>query len=613
MSTILIVDDNEQNRYLLRTLLAAADHVVLEATHGVEALELARRARPALIISDILMPQMDGFALCRECKRDETLRDIPFVFYTATYTDPRDEALALQLGAARFIVKPVENNEFIAILRQVLQAHQAGQLVAPQPPLEEETVFYRLYNEALIRKLEDKLLQLEEANRTLERELAERRQAEERLFISEAQLRATLYSIGDAVIATDREGRVTMMNPVSEKLTGWMETEALGEPLEEVFHIVNEETRTAVENPVQRVLREGVVIGLANHTLLIARDGREYPIADAGAPIRDAKDEIVGVVLVFRDQTAQRAAQRAVQEARQFAEGIVETLREPLVVLDAELRVVSANRAFYRTFQTTPEETERRLIYNLGNRQWDIPELRRLLEDILPQNTQFNDYEVRHNFEHIGEHVMLLNARRIYREANKTQLILLAIEDITQRKQAEESLQEMSQTLQAVIQASPLPIFALDREGNVTLWNPAAERAFGWSEHQVLGGQNPAVPEDRMDESQAMFLRVLGGNGFAGVETQRQRKDGSLVDVSISTAPLRDRHGNASGVMAVIADITERKRAEAQLAEQLNELRRWYTATLGREERVLELKREVNELLTQRGQPPRYPSAAERP
>ena len=108
----------------------------------------------------------------------------------------------------------------------------------------------------------------------------ERRQAQE-------EFRTTLYSIGDAVITTDTEGRVTRMNPVAERLTGWTEAEARGKPLEEVFRIVNEETRAEVENPVQRVLREGMVVGLANHTLLIARDGTERPIADSGAPIRD--------------------------------------------------------------------------------------------------------------------------------------------------------------------------------------------------------------------------------------------------------------------------------------------------------------------------------------
>ncbi len=131
-------------------------------------------------------------------------------------------------------------------------------------------------------------------------------------------------------------------------------------------------------------------------------------------------------------------AKQAVQTACEYAESIVETIREPLVVLDADLRVLSANRSFYRTFQVIPEETEGKQIYNMGRRQWDIPRLRELLEKILPENTQLQDYELELNFPTIGRRIMILNARRIYREAHKTQMILLAIEDITERKRAEE-------------------------------------------------------------------------------------------------------------------------------------------------------------------------------
>jgi signal transduction histidine kinase len=126
-----------------------------------------------------------------------------------------------------------------------------------------------------------------------------------------------------------------------------------------------------------------------------------------------------------------RALEKALKEAREYAENIVDTVREPLLVLNADLRVLSASRSFYQTFNVTPEETEGRLLYDLGNQQWDIPKMRELLEGILPENTSFDDYEVEHDFEHIGRRKMYLNARRMYREANKTQLILLAIEDVT--------------------------------------------------------------------------------------------------------------------------------------------------------------------------------------
>lgn len=131
---------------------------------------------------------------------------------------------------------------------------------------------------------------------------------------------------------------------------------------------------------------------------------------------------------------------KRLQEALEYSDAIIATVREPLVVLDKELRIITANRSFYRTFHVNPKETEKRLIYDLGNRQWDIPGLRDLLENILPMNNAFEDFEVVHDFKSIGRKTMLLNARKIYRETNHVEMILLAIEDITERKKAEEQL-----------------------------------------------------------------------------------------------------------------------------------------------------------------------------
>ena len=152
--------------------------------------------------------------------------------------------------------------------------------------------------------------------------------AEEARRMSEERHRITLMSVGDGVIATDAQGRVELLNPVTETLTGWSQDEARGRPLEEVFRIVNENTRKDVENPVRRVMREGLVVGLANHTLLIARDGTERPIADSGALIRDERNEIFGVVLVFRDQTEERAAERALHESEERYRGLFQHMRE---------------------------------------------------------------------------------------------------------------------------------------------------------------------------------------------------------------------------------------------------------------------------------------------
>jgi len=172
-----------------------------------------------------------------------------------------------------------------------------------------------------------------------------------RLRESEERLRTTLRSIGDAVIATDARGSIVFMNPVAQQLTGWTDSEAAGEHLDRVFRIVNETTRATVESPVAKVLREGTIVGLANHTVLIARDGREHPIDDSGAPIRDGGSAIMGVVLVFRDVSDRRtmadehdarvraeAATAAAQAAQQAAESANIAKDQFLAVLSHELR-----------------------------------------------------------------------------------------------------------------------------------------------------------------------------------------------------------------------------------------------------------------------------------
>ncbi|MBN2469761.1 MAG: PAS domain S-box protein, partial [Anaerolineae bacterium] len=163
---------------------------------------------------------------------------------------------------------------------------------------------------------------------------------------SEARYHTTLFSIGDGVIVTDSQARVTLLNPVAEALTGWTQAEAIGRPLEEIFVIVNEETRAPVESPVERVLQEGVIVGLANHTLLLARDGREIPIADSGAPIHAGAGEISGVVLVIRDQTDERAAQMKLAASEQRYRSFFENNRAVMLLVDPETaQIMDANPA----------------------------------------------------------------------------------------------------------------------------------------------------------------------------------------------------------------------------------------------------------------------------
>jgi PAS domain S-box-containing protein len=286
-------------------------------------------------------------------------------------------------------------------------------------------------------------------------------------------LRVTLSCIGDGVITTDQQGRVTFLNPVAQALTGWTQeqvAEGGGVPIERVFNIINEETRAKVESPTVRALREGAIVGLANHTILVAKDGTEVPIDDSAAPIRNTRGETAGAVLVFRDVTGHKVAERLVRDAKEYAENILDTQREAFLVLDNALRVVSANRSFYRTFRVEKDATEGRFIYDLGDSQWNIPKLRELLEEVLPNNHVFEGFEVSHDFPAgVGHKTMLLNVRKIFRPGNNSELILLAIEDVTERMQAQQAQRDSELRYRRVFETAKDGILILDANtGKIT-------------------------------------------------------------------------------------------------------------------------------------------------
>lgn len=293
MSAILFVDDIEQNRYLVRTILTASGHQVLEAANGAEALELAHRAHPDLILSDILMPQMDGFALCRACKRDQELSRIPFVFYTATYTDPRDEALGLQLGAARFIIKTIENEDLVTIVREVLETDGAGALSTPPPTVDEETEFYRLYNQALVRKLEDKMLDLEQTNR--------------RLSLSEERFRRLAEDAPDLIFRyelTPRPG-FTYLSPAATAITGYTPEEHYAD-LELGSRLVHPDDRPLWESATRAATAPGEPLTLR----WVHKDGQVIWTEQRNAPILNQAGELVAIEGIVRDISVRIEAER---------------------------------------------------------------------------------------------------------------------------------------------------------------------------------------------------------------------------------------------------------------------------------------------------------------
>ena len=225
MTRVLIVDDKEENIYYLQALLGGNGFAVDTARHGAEALVKARMAPPDVVVSDLLMPVMDGYTLLRHWKSDARLKRVPFIVYTATYTEAEDERLALNLGADAFILKPAEPEAFLTRLREVQSAQAAAVPVQPRMPAGDENALLKVYSETLIRKLEEKTLQLEHANQTLQEDIARRKQVEEQLRESEEQLRATFEqaAVGIAHVAPD--GRFLRVNDKLCEITGYARDE----------------------------------------------------------------------------------------------------------------------------------------------------------------------------------------------------------------------------------------------------------------------------------------------------------------------------------------------------------------------------------------------------
>ncbi len=251
-------------------------------------------------------------------------------------------------------------------------------------------------------------------------------------------------------------------------------------------------------------------------------------------------------------------------EAYGYSEAVFATIHEPMLVLDKNLRVKSANKTFYKIFNVKEEDTEGVLLYDLGNKQWNIPRLRELLEDLLPKNTHFHDFEITHTFPLIGEKTMLLNARRIIQKMNHEELILLAISDITERRQAERT----SSLLSTIVESSYDAIISKTLDGIITSWNKGAEKIFGYRPEQAIGKNISMLIPPELDHEEDMVIgKIKKGQTVLHYDTVRLTKKGVRVNISITVSPIKDKEGKIIGASKIARDITEQLVARKQIEE----------------------------------------------
>ncbi len=400
------------------------------------------------------------------------------------------------------------------------------------------------------------------ARQRAERDLVAAKDALERRTSELQQQRewfeVTLASIGDAVITTDVQARVTFLNPIAETMTGWALKDALGKPLADVFKIINEDTRAAVESPIDRVLATGQVVGLANHTSLVAADGTETAIEDSAAPIRDSAGKVAGAVMVFHDVTRRRRAERALRASEERLRAIFAQAAVGIAVADVEGRFLEANQKFCSILGFPLEELRGHTFLELthpDDAEATRIQVRRLVDGVIPNYALEKRY-VRKDGTTVWSSTTVTLLRR---EGGVATQFLGVIEDITERKQA----QELRERFAAIVEHSDDAIITKTLDSIVTTWNPAAEHIFGYTAAEIIGKPiTILIPDNQLDEEPAIIERLKRGERIDHYETIRRRKDGALINVSITVSPLKDAAGKIMGAAKIARDITRQKHAE---------------------------------------------------
>ncbi len=319
MTKVMIVDDLPENLYMLQSLLTGNGYEVVLAKNGKEALDLAVQSHPDLIISDILMPVMDGFSLCRRWKQDPELRSVPFVFYTATYTEPEDEGFALSIGADLFIRKPAETDVFLASVGEALNRYSKAGSRSTAVGSSSETAYLKEYNEALIRKLEDKMVQLESANRAL--------------AIKDLAIKSSI----SAIIMTDVSGNLTYVNDSFSNIWGYTNAEIYSKRLDDLV-----KDPSALRFLSRDFKRTG---GWFGEVEARRKDGSVFTALVAAHSIIDRGHEPVGLMASCIDVTEQKRMQEELQRIQKleslniFAGGIAHDFNNLLTGLFGSIQM----------------------------------------------------------------------------------------------------------------------------------------------------------------------------------------------------------------------------------------------------------------------------------
>jgi len=332
---ILIVDDDTMYQSLMATFLKESGHAIELASHGELALERLRAEKFDLIISDILMPVLDGYQLCIECKHDENLKDIPFIFSSGTYTDEKDASLAYKFGAAAFLQKPISKDDLNTRIGQVVDNIETDKLKTPQDPLEDEQNIYKLYSQRLVNKLEQKMLALDKEKMALEMEISEREKIENKLIKSRNFADSLFDTAPGIALILDTDGHIIRFNPYMEMISGYTLEEVKHKKWTDVFSPINGQEDVKYLFPVDT----DKTSSFGNISSIVTKEGDRRDIVWFDNTLKDVDGRATGLIAVGQDITKQLKIQKELFSAKKveaigrFAGGVAHEFTSLLTVI----------------------------------------------------------------------------------------------------------------------------------------------------------------------------------------------------------------------------------------------------------------------------------------
>lgn len=549
---ILVVDDREENLYLMQHELAAAGHGVSGAADGAKALEQLRQGGFDMVISDILMPVMDGFELCRRIRADGHLSRLGFVIYTATYTGPQDESFALGIGADRFVQKPCDTGQLLDILDGVLAGRRDS---GPPPPraAQPEGAVLRLYNERLIRNLEAKNQQLEEEARA-------RRSAEESLRQSEQKLRQLFASIRDAIVVADLEGGIIQVNQAFCTQFRVGSAAALGQRMARLS--------ADPQCPWNQPVTESATGANAQRIVSLLRwDGSSFPGEVQSYFLRNDEGEVIGLVAVVHDVSDRLRRAEELRRAREFLDAVINAMPVALFCKDSEEhRFRLWNRAAEEMFGMSAEQALGRNDYDFFPKDqadffWDKDNesiaLGRIV-DIPEEPITRSDGTLRY-----------LHTRKVPVKGPDGQpgWLLAVSEDITERRAASHQLRLAHAEAEELLSVLSAMLIGIDGQGRVVRYNAAAERLLGLKAAEVKGRtlQDSGIALD-WTAVMPLITTTLADGATRGLHDVRCTHAGGEVlflDITVNRAqPVGP--GGSHSVILVGYDTTKRRQLEVQ-------------------------------------------------